>query len=161
MQNTIILLLEQIVSALGTEFKIYLPQVVPQVLKVFMHDNSPQRSITSKVSVVAPRSQFLNLTVDLCVCVCVCVRACVFSFQALLSETNTVWPLCHFRVLSSCYQVLAILLHSIPSSTVSSISANSNCLFLSHNPSSGVLFSCFVSSSALSRIPFYTLLIKC
>ena len=55
MQNTIILLLEQIVSALGTEFKIYLPQIVPQVLKVFMHDNSPQRSITAKVSVVHPR----------------------------------------------------------------------------------------------------------
>ncbi|ELU01654.1 hypothetical protein CAPTEDRAFT_155489 [Capitella teleta] len=49
MQNTIILLVEQIVSALGTEFKIYLPQVVPQVLKVFMHDTSQGRVITAKL----------------------------------------------------------------------------------------------------------------
>ena len=49
MQNTIILLVEQIVSALGTEFKIYLPQVVPQVLKVFMHDTSQGRVVTAKV----------------------------------------------------------------------------------------------------------------
>jgi len=40
---------EQIVTALGGEFKIYLPQIIPQILKVFMHDNSPQRSVTTKV----------------------------------------------------------------------------------------------------------------
>lgn len=49
MQNTIILLVEQIVSALGTEFKIYLPQIVPQILKVFMHDASQNRDVTKKV----------------------------------------------------------------------------------------------------------------
>lgn len=54
MQNTIILLVEQIVSALGTEFKIYLPQVVPQILKVFMHDTSQGRMVTAKVNEVIP-----------------------------------------------------------------------------------------------------------
>ncbi|XP_013416422.1 serine/threonine-protein kinase mTOR-like [Lingula anatina] len=49
MQNTIILLIEQIVIALGTEFKIYLPQIVPQMLKVFMHDSSPGRQVTGKL----------------------------------------------------------------------------------------------------------------
>ncbi|XP_064598762.1 serine/threonine-protein kinase mTOR-like [Liolophura sinensis] len=49
MQNTIILLVEQIVSALGTEFKIYLPQIIPQILRVFMHDTSAMRSVTAKL----------------------------------------------------------------------------------------------------------------
>jgi len=49
MQSTIILLVEQIVSALGTEFKIYLPQIIPQILKVFMHDASQNRVVTDKV----------------------------------------------------------------------------------------------------------------
>ncbi|XP_071946239.1 serine/threonine-protein kinase mTOR-like [Antedon mediterranea] len=45
-QNTIIWLVEQIVIALGGEFKLYLPQIVPQMLKVFTHDNSPDRKVT-------------------------------------------------------------------------------------------------------------------
>ncbi|XP_064642053.1 serine/threonine-protein kinase mTOR-like isoform X1 [Lineus longissimus] len=49
MQNTIILLIEQIVGALGTEFKVYLPQVIPQILRVFMHDNSHSRGVTAKL----------------------------------------------------------------------------------------------------------------
>jgi len=49
MQNTIILLIEQIVGAIGTEFKVFLPQIVPQMLRVFMHDNSSGRSVTAKV----------------------------------------------------------------------------------------------------------------
>ncbi|CAH1240669.1 MTOR [Branchiostoma lanceolatum] len=49
MQNTIILLVEQIVVALGGEFKVYLPQIVPQILKVFMHDSSPGRGVTVKL----------------------------------------------------------------------------------------------------------------
>ncbi|XP_060066726.1 serine/threonine-protein kinase mTOR-like [Ylistrum balloti] len=49
MQNTIILLVEQIVTALGTEFKVYLPQIVPQMLKVFMHDTSQHRVVTAKL----------------------------------------------------------------------------------------------------------------
>ncbi|WAR26259.1 MTOR-like protein [Mya arenaria] len=34
MQNTIILLIEHIVTALGTDFKVFLPQIVPQILKL-------------------------------------------------------------------------------------------------------------------------------
>ncbi|CAM4714382.1 unnamed protein product [Leuciscus chuanchicus] len=49
MQNTIILLIEQIVVALGGEFKLYLPQLIPHMLRVFMHDNSPGRSVTIKL----------------------------------------------------------------------------------------------------------------
>lgn len=50
MQNTIILLIEQIVVALGGEFKLYLPQLIPHMLRVFMHDNSTGRNVTMKVS---------------------------------------------------------------------------------------------------------------
>ncbi|TNN42342.1 Serine/threonine-protein kinase mTOR [Liparis tanakae] len=49
MQNTIILLIEQIVVALGGEFKLYLPQLIPHMLRVFMHDNSTGRSVTIKM----------------------------------------------------------------------------------------------------------------
>ncbi|KAL3862460.1 hypothetical protein ACJMK2_008424 [Sinanodonta woodiana] len=49
MQNTIILLVEQIVAALGTDFRIYLPLIVPQILKVFMHDTSHHRVVTAKL----------------------------------------------------------------------------------------------------------------
>lgn len=52
MQNTIILLIEQIVVALGGEFKLYLPQLIPHMLRVFMHDNSTGRTVTMKVSSV-------------------------------------------------------------------------------------------------------------
>lgn len=49
-QSTIILLIEQIVVALGGEFKLYLPQLIPHMLRVFMHDNSPGRIVSIKVS---------------------------------------------------------------------------------------------------------------
>ena len=29
------------------EFKLYLPHIVPQMLRVFMHDNSPGRVVTT------------------------------------------------------------------------------------------------------------------
>lgn len=57
MQNTIILLIEQIVVALGGEFKLYLPQLIPHMLRVFMHDNSTGRTVTMKVSVAVTRRQ--------------------------------------------------------------------------------------------------------
>lgn len=50
-QSTIILLIEQIVVALGGEFKLYLPQLIPHMLRVFMHDNSQGRIVSVKVSV--------------------------------------------------------------------------------------------------------------
>lgn len=49
MQNTILLLIEQIAGALGTEFSIYLPHIIPMVLRVFMHDTSHDRIVTGKV----------------------------------------------------------------------------------------------------------------
>lgn len=49
-QSTIILLIEQIVVALGGEFKLYLPQLIPHMLRVFMHDNSQGRIVSIKVS---------------------------------------------------------------------------------------------------------------
>ncbi|XP_013778468.1 serine/threonine-protein kinase mTOR-like [Limulus polyphemus] len=49
MQNTIILLVEQIVLALGAEFKIYLPQLIPHFLRVLMHDVSNHRIVTEKL----------------------------------------------------------------------------------------------------------------
>ncbi|XP_038044243.1 serine/threonine-protein kinase mTOR-like [Patiria miniata] len=49
LQNTVILLVEQTVVALGGEFKLYLPRIVPQMLRVFMHDNSQGRVVTTKL----------------------------------------------------------------------------------------------------------------
>ena len=49
LQNTIILLLEQIVAALGTDFKVYLPHIIPHILRVFLHDTTPGRTTTAKV----------------------------------------------------------------------------------------------------------------
>ncbi|XP_033015388.1 serine/threonine-protein kinase mTOR isoform X1 [Lacerta agilis] len=48
-QSTIILLIEQIVVALGGEFKLYLPQLIPHMLRVFMHDSSSSRSVSTKL----------------------------------------------------------------------------------------------------------------
>ncbi|XP_074653906.1 serine/threonine-protein kinase mTOR-like [Tubulanus polymorphus] len=49
MQTTIILLVEQIVGALGTEFRVFLPQIIPHILRVFMHDVTTQRTVTAKL----------------------------------------------------------------------------------------------------------------
>ena len=47
--QTLIPLVETICVAMGGEFKIYLPQIIPQILKVFMHDNSKNRVYTLKL----------------------------------------------------------------------------------------------------------------
>jgi FKBP12-rapamycin complex-associated protein len=49
MQSTIIMLVEELAVALGGEFKIYLPQIIPQILKVCMQDNSPHRVVTLRL----------------------------------------------------------------------------------------------------------------
>ncbi|RWS10462.1 hypothetical protein B4U79_12736 [Dinothrombium tinctorium] len=49
LQPTLIHLVEQIVVALGSEFKIYLPQLIPHVLRVFAHDDSRDRIVTEKL----------------------------------------------------------------------------------------------------------------
>ncbi|XP_043266889.1 serine/threonine-protein kinase mTOR isoform X2 [Venturia canescens] len=49
LQSTLILLVEHIAVALGAEFKIYLPQLMPQILRVLTHDTSKDRSVTVKL----------------------------------------------------------------------------------------------------------------
>ena len=49
LQATIILLVENIATALGSEFKIYLPQLIPQILHVLMQDTSRDRQVTGKL----------------------------------------------------------------------------------------------------------------
>ena len=48
-QNTIILLIEKIVVAMGDELKAYIPRMVQPVLKLFLQDQSPMRVATQKV----------------------------------------------------------------------------------------------------------------
>ncbi|XP_034935910.1 serine/threonine-protein kinase mTOR [Chelonus insularis] len=49
LQSTLILLVEHIAIALGAEFKIYLPQLMPQILRVLTHDTSKDRCVTVKL----------------------------------------------------------------------------------------------------------------
>ncbi|XP_035780760.1 serine/threonine-protein kinase Tor-like [Anopheles albimanus] len=49
LQPTIINLVEKIAIALGCEFKVYLPQLMPQILRVLLHDTSKDRSVTVKL----------------------------------------------------------------------------------------------------------------
>ncbi|KAI5638457.1 FAT domain-containing protein [Phthorimaea operculella] len=46
LQPTLILLVEHIAVALGSEFKVYLPQLMPQLLRVLAHDTSKDRVVT-------------------------------------------------------------------------------------------------------------------
>lgn len=48
-QNTLILLIENIATALGAEFKVYLPKLMPQILRVLNHDTSKDRTGTLKL----------------------------------------------------------------------------------------------------------------
>lgn len=48
-QGTIILLLENIAMALGAEFKVYLPRLIPQILRMLNHDTSRNREHTKKL----------------------------------------------------------------------------------------------------------------
>ena len=45
-QITIIFLIEHVAMALGAEFKMYLPHLVPLILRVLTHDASKDRSVT-------------------------------------------------------------------------------------------------------------------
>ena len=49
LQPTLIGLAEHISLALGSEFKIYLPQLVPQMIRVLSHDPSKDRHVTGKL----------------------------------------------------------------------------------------------------------------
>ncbi|KAJ2945766.1 hypothetical protein O0L34_g608 [Tuta absoluta] len=46
LQKTLIILVEHIAVALGSEFKVYLPQLMPQLLRVLAHDTSKDREVT-------------------------------------------------------------------------------------------------------------------
>lgn len=49
LQATLILLIECIAVALGAEFKIYLPQLMPNILRVLNHDTSKDKVVTVKL----------------------------------------------------------------------------------------------------------------
>eukprot|EP00092_Neocalanus_flemingeri_P019853 GFUD01021504.1.p1 GENE.GFUD01021504.1~~GFUD01021504.1.p1 ORF type:complete len:2235 (+),score=707.01 GFUD01021504.1:192-6707(+) len=49
LQSTIILLVEAIAVALGSEFKVYLPQLIPHILRVLTHDSSRDKQVTHKM----------------------------------------------------------------------------------------------------------------
>ena len=48
-QGTLISLTEEIAAALASEFKLYLPQIIPHALKIFMYDDSHGKSVTLQV----------------------------------------------------------------------------------------------------------------
>lgn len=48
-QITLINLVEKIAIALGCEFKVYLSQLMPQILRVLSHDSSKNRTVTMKL----------------------------------------------------------------------------------------------------------------
>lgn len=48
-QGTLIELIEQIVTALGAEFKLHVPQLIPHILEVLQHDRSRKRVVTAKL----------------------------------------------------------------------------------------------------------------
>ena len=50
MQGTLISLTEEIAAALASEFKLYLPQIIPHALKIFMYDDSVGKTVTLQVS---------------------------------------------------------------------------------------------------------------
>lgn len=49
LQPTLIFVVEHIAVALGSEFKTYLPKIVPQILRVLTYDTSKDRFITEKL----------------------------------------------------------------------------------------------------------------
>lgn len=49
MQSTLISLTEQIAAALASDFKLYLPQIIPYALKIFMYDDSLGKTVTLQV----------------------------------------------------------------------------------------------------------------
>lgn len=49
LQSTLINLIEQIAIALGGEFRNYLSQLIPQILRVLQHDTSKDRNVTKRL----------------------------------------------------------------------------------------------------------------
>uniref|UniRef100_H2Y9G6 Serine/threonine-protein kinase TOR n=1 Tax=Ciona savignyi TaxID=51511 RepID=H2Y9G6_CIOSA len=46
MQSTLLSLTEEIAAALSSEFKLYLPQIIPYALRIFLYDDSPGKTVT-------------------------------------------------------------------------------------------------------------------
>ena len=88
LQNTCVALLEQIAAALGGEFSIYLPQLMPLFLQVLHNDQSTNRIVTRNVSVY----MFVSVCVYVCACVfflCVCVSVCARRRRVYLCNQET------------------------------------------------------------------------
>lgn len=49
MRQTIIVVVEQVASALEYEFKPFVPQLMPTILRCFHHDDSPGQTVTAKL----------------------------------------------------------------------------------------------------------------
>ena len=47
LQPTIIGLVQSVSEALGSEFKVHLPELIPQILRVLSYDTSPHRGVTA------------------------------------------------------------------------------------------------------------------
>lgn len=62
-QITIIFLVEHVAMALGAEFKMYLPHLVPLILRVLTHDASKDRSVTGKLYLTFPNKDNHRLTI--------------------------------------------------------------------------------------------------
>nr|QXN57741.1 serine/threonine-protein kinase [Bemisia tabaci] len=54
LQSTLITLVENIADSLGAEFKNYLPQLMPHLLRVLTHDTSKERAVTVKLLQALP-----------------------------------------------------------------------------------------------------------
>lgn len=52
MRTTIIMLIESIAAALGADFRPYLPDLLPYMLRVFMHDDSHDKIISEQVIIL-------------------------------------------------------------------------------------------------------------
>lgn len=101
-QSTIILLIEQIVVALGGEFKLYLPQLIPHMLRVFMHDNSQGRIVSVKVSGAAAAAVLWALPGQ------VCAQCAMLSRAPLLVCCTVKWDR-HSLAVAWCEMMQAVV----------------------------------------------------
>lgn len=118
LHGTLINLIEKIAIALGCEFKIYLSQLMPQMLRLLTHDNSKDRIVTIKLLVAlqsfgANLDDYLHLIIppvvklfepiDLPLAVCVCALETVHHLAEILDLTDFATRIIHpiVRVLES------------------------------------------------------------
>ena len=52
MQVRLIVLTEEIASALSSEFKLYIPEILPHLLHIFMYDTSTDKAVTQQVCII-------------------------------------------------------------------------------------------------------------